>query len=135
MNRGKKFLDKNTQKKLKKTVRLARGTPAAALAETPVLPAPVIAQQMARPPLTPAEKEKGFIRAAEKMEVKKFHKVSKRTTPGEVPSQSSAPHIVHVEGQRWIKTVEKQITAENKIFTKKSSKKKLPLRKKGVPFK
>ncbi|HSW86449.1 MAG TPA: hypothetical protein VLG49_02995 [Rhabdochlamydiaceae bacterium] len=119
---------------MKKSVRLARNDPAT-LAHSVVLPAPVIAQQMARPPLSSAEKDKGFIRAAEEMESKKFHKVSKRTTPGEVPSQSSAPHIVHVEGQRWIKTIEKQITAENKIFTKQSSKKKLPTRKKGVPFK
>jgi hypothetical protein len=138
MNRGKRSLNNKIDKKMKKSIRLGQNAPSTHN-ESVVLPDQVIAQQMERRPLTPDEKDKKLFQAAKKFhaeeKVEKHHKVSKRTTPGEVSTCSSAPHNVHIEGERWLKTIEKQILSENKTLTKKLSKKKLPLRKKGISFK
>lgn len=62
--------------------------------------------------------EKSFAAKHKKMN----HKVSKRTNSGTV-DEKSPPHIVHVEGKRWIKTLEKQNVAKRKVFTKHMAKK------------
>ena len=69
-----------------------------------------------------AEKLMGFIGAAESSHRHKKHKkkpnLSKRTNPGEVESNST-PHIVHVEGGRWKKTVERQNLMQAKGLDKR----------------
>jgi hypothetical protein len=55
---------------------------------------------------------------------KKNPHLSKRTTPGVVERGSTPPHIIHVEGERWIKTLEKQTQAKRVIQTRKSLKNK-----------
>jgi len=52
---------------------------------------------------------------------KRAAKHSKRTTPGLVDLQSP-PAEAHVEGKRWIKTIQKQNAANNKTFVKKMAK-------------
>lgn len=47
---------------------------------------------------------------------------SKRATSATV-DEKSPPQIVHVEGQRWIKTLGKQTSAKRKIMTRRMAKK------------
>jgi hypothetical protein len=55
---------------------------------------------------------------------KRTAKKSRRTTPGDPLTQDSAPRITHLEGQRWIKTLEKQNIVQASMFQRKSMKKK-----------
>jgi len=54
-------------------------------------------------------------------------KVSKRTTPGFAETRNSSPHYIHIEGERWIKTLNKQ-TRENRMLSQKQN-----LKRKGRP--
>lgn len=49
-------------------------------------------------------------------------KISKRTTPGYIPSDST-PAYQHREGQRWIKTLNRQASTQRKIDTRRGRKK------------
>ncbi len=65
----------------------------------------------------PKKKEPLLSEIEKKFKVKKTkHKkgVSKRTTPGTVPNDSSPSHA-HKEGQRWIKNLTKQTLANRKV--------------------
>jgi len=106
MNRGKKIIDKKVKKKIDKEIRLA---------QNPSFATPSFAEAKAL-----SKKETALF--------KKPKKGSKRTTPGEIPAQSSPPKIVHVEGRRWIKTLEKQNLTDSRILTKKLSKRKSVLK-------
>lgn len=60
--------------------------------------------------------------AVKKTKAKAVH--SKRTTPGSVEGQPSAPAYPNKEGARWAKTLVKQTQAKRKVMTKKASKQK-----------
>lgn len=54
---------------------------------------------------------------------KGLKKVSKRTQPGpNLPPEYSPPAHVHPEGERWMKTLQRQNRENSRIFTKKMSK-------------
>ena len=53
---------------------------------------------------------------------KKGLHLSKRTTPGFV-DVGAAPHFIHIEGERWIKTINKQTQAKKVIQKRRSLKK------------
>lgn len=73
-----------------------------------------------------SELESELKRMAIKKKVKttSYHKHSKRSTPGEVEGRDSAPAHVHVESDRWQKTLRVQTAERNKVFMKKSLKRK-----------
>ncbi len=132
MNRSKRFFNKSLSKAIKKEVR--KGNRAAPTLEEPLRSDLLSPKQMLKKyPAKIAKKDAGLILSTLKgMQVKKAKraaKQSKRTTPGTVPSDST-PYIVHVEGGRWMKTVQKQTTDKSKKLTKHLSKMK---GKKGHP--
>lgn len=108
------------RKKMKKELR------AATLKLEPTLRSNVITPQdlLSRLPAKSRKKAASLQKSLKKNLTKKLSKsrVSKRTTPGTV-DEKSAPHIVHVEGKRWIKTAEKQNATNRKVFTKHLAKK------------
>jgi hypothetical protein len=80
--------------------------------ELAVIDKPTPREFLKEQPKKLAKKEKSIAQAdinrmhIKKIKMKATH--SKRTTPGEVDFQPSAPHNVHVEGQRWKHTVDNQ---------------------------
>jgi len=55
---------------------------------------------------------------------KRAKKVSKRTSPGAVGTRDSSPHYIHIEGERWMKTLGKQTRAKRVVAQKQSLKQK-----------
>ena len=49
----------------------------------------------------------------------KTRRTSKRTAPGKVLGQDSAPGYVHTENSHWLKTIEKQTLGRGKRLIKK----------------
>ncbi len=74
----------------------------------------------------PAKKKEELLSAIEKKfkTKQKKHKkgVSKRTSPGKVPADSS-PASSHREGQRWIKSLTSQTLADRKVQDHRGRKK------------
>ncbi len=122
MNKSKQPMAAQLRKKMNKELKKATLQP------EPILKSDVITPKdlLSRAPLKVRKKEislqKSFKeRLADKAQKKKSH-VSKRTTPGTV-DEKSPPHIVHVEGKRWIKTLEKQNVNKRKMLTRHLAKK------------
>jgi mRNA-degrading endonuclease HigB of HigAB toxin-antitoxin module len=117
MNRSKFPSTAKIKKKIAKEVHAGQmGAP------TPVLEKSSLKESLKKYP----QKKPELIASLQRMEQKKKRtaKKSKRTTPGDVFEQPSAPHIVHVEGRRWIKTVDGQNVASAKTFQRKAIKRK-----------
>lgn len=115
MNRAKNQLTKQRIKSMRKEVRLAQAiAPSRSKAER--LPAK---EELKSHPKASLEKIQKSLRIKK---LKRTTKVSKRTTTGE-PYVESAPKHLHIEGERWMKTLIKQNVLKNKRLTKRLSKK------------
>ncbi len=101
MNRSQCLLNKNSRKSLRKSVRAGRRAPASAIDMLPP----------GRPTQAVKDKEQKRFSAIKKsigVKAGKLHaKRSKRTTTG-IEQDESPPKHIHVEGERWIKTLQKQ---------------------------
>ena len=117
MNKSKRPMANKVQKKMAKSVRNAQtGVPSPEIRK---YSDELTAKEMlkAYPKKAAAKKEalvesmkKGI--AAKKTKAKKG--VSKRTTPGTVPSDSTPANVLK-EGLRWIKTLTKQTNAQRRV--------------------
>jgi hypothetical protein len=126
MNRSKRPLTLSTQKKMGKEVRLAQAKlPPEECVRTDRLKAAEMAKQY---PKVEKGVLKSFVRTLKRKKSAGAVKRSKRTTPGEVPSDSP-PRNAHIEGKRWIKTIEKQNVVKAKLFSKREAKRAAPKRK------
>jgi hypothetical protein len=118
MNRTKLPLPKQLQKKIKKEVRAAqRPLPReqSLLSDSP-LATPLLLKKHPK-------KESLLDASLKRMEIRKkkrLAKKAKRTTPGEV-IEDSPPKSVHVEGRRWIKTLELQNLNNAKTMRRKDA--------------
>lgn len=108
MNKSKQPMAAQLRKKMNKELKKGVAQP------SPILRSDVITPQdlLSTMPLKARKK---------KLVKKKLH-VSKRTNTGTV-DEKSPPHIVHVEGRRWIKTVEKQNVNKRKTLVRHLAKK------------
>lgn len=122
MNKSKKSMPAQLRKKMNKALR------ASALQPEPAFKSDRITAKdlLSRVPPKERQRKEAVIKALEKTLASKHkkmsHKHSKRTNSGAV-DQKSSPHIVHVEGKRWIKTLEKQNVSKRKVFTRQMAKK------------
>jgi hypothetical protein len=123
MHKPKHQLTNRAQKKMNKEVR------SSAIQPDPIKRSNDIKAEdlLSRYPKKIQKKEESFLKSINKnIAIKKKKETSphsKRTAPGLV-DETSPPHIIHVEGRRWIKTAEQQILAKNKISTRRTLKKK-----------
>jgi hypothetical protein len=123
MNKPKYQMTNRAKKKMNKEVR------SSALQPNPITRSDTIkaADLLSRYPKKIQKKEKSSLKAFSKntaiAKKKKRSPHSKRTTPGTVDEQSP-PHIIHVEGKRWVKTVEQQVQANSKVLRRHILKKK-----------
>jgi hypothetical protein len=120
MNRLKSSLSLRQRKKVSKEVHRAQMA----------TPSPVVSLIPSFRRETLYQKEQKFKSLLKQIEQKKRRgkvKTSKRTTPGAVPSNSS-PKNIHVEGERWIKTLTAQNKNNTKLFQRKALKKTTRLR-------
>jgi hypothetical protein len=111
MNRAKKFLSKIFSKMMQKEVRSSRSLPSAS------------------PPVAPARTK----RLSSGKKTAAVKKTAKRTTPGTVGTRDAAPQHVHVENERWQKTLSKQNIESRKILVKHLAKKKAHQKVKNLP--
>jgi|SRR3990172_7833835 len=126
MNRSKQPMNNKLNKKNQKEIRTAQSE--YATKEASAYSDQLTAREMLKKyPKKTSKKEKASLASLEKeisaKKAKKLKKHSKRTTPGTVPATSS-PRNVHMEGGRWIKSLEKQSFTQQKLVVKKSLKKK-----------
>lgn len=109
MNRNKRPIPNQLQKKMAKEIRVAQGR--YPISETHQYSDELTTKEMLKKyPKKEAQKKAEIVSSSEKeVAIKKQHNISaKRTTPGLVPARESAPAHVHPEGKRWIKTLIKQ---------------------------
>jgi hypothetical protein len=117
MYRGKRQLTKRNSKAISKEIDKKRN---AELVST--LQAPLPVSRPFRTPVKIARAEKSLTLEAIRLKNAGQHKkVSKRTTPGKVFSDSSPAHV-HPEGKRWIQNLAKQERTKAKVLTKKLAK-------------
>jgi hypothetical protein len=120
MNKSRHSIPAQLRKKMKKEVKTATLQPEPTLRSDRITPSDLLS----RFPMKSKQKA-GQLKQALKKDLNKMAKkphASKRTTPGTVDDTSSPRHP-HIEGNRWIKTGEKQTSAKRKIFTKHFNKK------------
>ncbi len=126
MNRSKRPMTAQLRKKMRKELRSAVPQPETRLTNKDIKAEDLLSTLHPRK----KKKELEMLRSIEKsirIKKQKTAKQSKRTTPGRVDEereQPAAPHFVHVEGVRWSKTLQKQTLAQNKVLSRKMSKKK-----------
>ena len=88
-----------------------------------------ITQVTPPPPTRPLQISKTLARAEKELHASEMHvhphagfkKVSKRTTPGKVPSTSTPAHV-NPEGKRWIRNLQKQERGKALAMTKRLNK-------------
>lgn len=123
MNKPKYQMTNRDRKKMQKEVRTSAIQPDPEMTSDHIKPHNLLS----RLPKKVQKRERSSLKSLEKniaVKRKKQHAPhSKRTTPGTVDTQS-APHIVHIEGKRWIKTLEKQNQAKKKVMRRQILKKK-----------
>jgi len=111
------------RKKMNKELRSAKPQSEREITSDHIKPAALLS----RLPLKLRKKEESLLTSFEKkislQKKKRSAPHSKRTTPGTVDA-TSPPHIIHVEGGRWMQTLQKQTLNQNKNLTRKMSKKK-----------
>ncbi len=127
MNRSKRAMPNKLRKKISKEIRLAQAK--YPMPETRQYSDELTTKEMLKKyPKKIAKKQAELLQKSEKrvgIKKKKLHKnVSKRTTPGAIPSDYSPPAIVHKEGKRWIKTLTKQSVGQRKSLARKTGIKK-----------
>jgi hypothetical protein len=125
MNKSKRPIANNLRKKMNKAIRNSRigGASPEVRKYGDELTAKELLQQR---PRKAAKREKELLTALQKKvgsKKAKAHKgISKRTTPGMVPSDST-PADAHREGKRWIKTLTQQISNQRAIAAHRGKKK------------
>ncbi len=121
MNRSKFPLTAKAQKKMKKELRSATLLPEPAPSKL-TTPQPLLSRFQKQ-----RETNKALLKSiTKKIDIKKTKDKrphSKRATAATVNEQSP-PQIVHIEGRRWIKTIEKQNIAQKKTLSRHLAKKK-----------
>lgn len=129
MNKNRRQLDKNVRKKINKNVKSAQA--AYALREPPLLSDQLTPKEILKkyPKKIQMADKNALESELKRMAIKKkktspSQKHSKRTTPGEIEGRDAAPAHVHVESDRWNKTIRIQTAERNKVFTKKNLKRK-----------
>ncbi|MBS0651825.1 MAG: hypothetical protein JSR93_11755 [Verrucomicrobia bacterium] len=126
MNRSKRSLNNKLSKKIQKEVRNAQAEYQRP-AERAYSDQLTTREMLKKYPKKVAKKDKSLLDAMQKR-VKLKKQIakrisSKRTTPGQVPSNST-PAYVHKEGARWVKTLTTQNKVQRKRLQIKLSKKK-----------
>lgn len=123
MNKPKHQMTNRAKKKMSKEIRSSAIQPEPLLTNNNIKPDKLLS----RYPKKIQKQEKASLKSFEKniaiIKKKKKARHSKRTTPGTV-DQVSPPQIIHIEGKRWIKTLEKQVQAKKKIMRRHILKKK-----------
>lgn len=121
MNKSKHSIPARARKKMKKELRTGVILPDTVLQGNPNTSKALLS----RVPPKLRKKDESVLKSFEKnIEIKKKkqkHSHSKRTNTG--IDVKSPPQIVHIEGQRWIKTLGKQTQAKRKVLTKQMTKK------------
>ncbi len=121
MNKPKHQTTNRLKKKMNKEIR------ASVLQPDPVPTSDHIkaGQLLSRLPKKVQKKDQSLLKSLNKnlaiQKKKKRAPHSKRTTPGTVDEQSP-PHIIHVEGKRWIKTLNQQAQAKKKVIRRQMTK-------------
>jgi hypothetical protein len=114
----KQSLSKKDAKSVRKAVRLAKET------QAPEIKKDKIKSALKPFPAKPTKKNSALMTAFREnikdKRAKKASKCSKRTNTG--VDLESPPHILHVEGKRWMKTLVKQNTENSRRLTKRLSK-------------
>lgn len=118
MYRGKRQMPRRVAKKMAKEI-ARQGKAEIFSSEATPFPPPRTLQMPKK--IQYAEKAAKIELKTPKMK-KGFKKVSKRTNPGSFPVEYSARAHVHPEGERWVKTLNRQERDHAKIFTKKALK-------------
>jgi hypothetical protein len=126
MNHSKRPMTAQLRKKMRKAIRSAVPQPETRLTNKDIKAEDLLST------LRPQKKKKELealisIEKSLKFKKQKTAKQSKRTTPGRVDEereQPAAPHFVHIEGVRWNKTLQKQTLEQNKVVSRKISRKK-----------
>src|SRR3990172_5332526 len=126
MNRTKQPMNNKLNKKNQKEIHVAQSE--YATKEASAYSDQLTAREMLKKyPKKTSKKEKASLASLEKeisaKKAKKLKKHSKRTTPGTVQA-TSTPTNAHIEGGRWIKSLEKQTFTSQRVLVKKSLKKK-----------
>ncbi|MBI2809854.1 MAG: hypothetical protein HYX67_03345 [Candidatus Melainabacteria bacterium] len=125
MNKTKKPIANRLRKQMEKEIRISKNDKASP--EIEKYGDELMAKELkAKYPRSPSTMKDQLKQIKKKIEIKKKKEnknVSKRTTPGKVPSDSS-PAMPHKEGLRWIKTLTKQTLAQRTIQRRKGFKKK-----------
>lgn len=110
------------RKKMNKEIRSGVPTPESRISSDNIK----AEQLLSRYPAKIRKKDLSILKSFEKIvdikKKKKTAKHSKRTTPGTIPSDST-PKNIHIEGKRWIKTLQKQTLAKNKIINRRKGSK------------
>jgi hypothetical protein len=126
MNRSKRAMNNKLRKKMSKEIRLAQAsypTPESRSYSDEL----TTKEMLKKYPKKVAKKHAEAINASKKrigLKKKAPRKgLSKRTTPGTVPSDSS-PAYPHREGKRWIKNLNKQTLNQRAIASRKGNRKK-----------
>lgn len=124
MNRSKRPLSARDRKKMDKAIRDSQGV--YPLKETRLYSDELTEKEMLKKfPKRVGKKQQAQLKAMIHGFIKKKNshkKVSKRTTPGTVPSDS-APAFVHPEGKRWIQTLTKQALLQRTLSSNRGRKK------------
>lgn len=123
MNKSKRQMTAQLKKKMNKELRAA----APRKEPTPKSDSIKARDLLSRVPPKVRKKEAAALKSFEKTlkvkQVKRTARHAKRATSGTVDEQS-APQSVHVEGRRWVKTLNEQTSAKRKVFTRQMAKKK-----------
>ncbi len=124
MNRSKKQLTTKLRKQMSKTIRNAQ---TGIIAYEGLKPDSKLQKEAYKqfPHQPPSRKKKYFSELKLKMKEAKAKgqkSVSKRTTPGTVPSDSTPAHS-HREGKRWMKTLIKQNLSDRTVAAHRGRKK------------
>lgn len=113
MNHREEPISVRLRKKIKKETRSGQNMSKTAVAEQPTI-RNLRGQNPAKPPRKVLNRAKGDLlemkTTVHKKKVEMAHPMhqSKRTSPGKIPPKTSTPRSPHIEGERWMKTVEKQ---------------------------
>ena len=124
MNKNKKPMNSKLRKKMEKEIRVSRTGKISAEVDQ-YGDKRTEKEWKAAHPRSPAKMRDQMRQIKKTLAIKKKQRkkiLSKRTTPGTVPSDST-PAITHVEGGRWIKTLTKQNLAQRAIQQRQSRKK------------
>ncbi len=128
MNHREEPISSRLRKKIKKETRAGQNMSKTAVAEQPTI-RNLRGQNPAKPPRKVVKRVQGDLlemeRTAHKEKVDLAHPMhhSKRTSPGKLPKVSTPRHP-HMEGERWINTVEKQTLLKAQRLKAKLNKRK-----------